>query len=151
MTMPSEKRVTYQVPRKCGKAPSDGRDYPRQGAICLSGPKDDNEISEVEEQASRFWTSPWAMTTEWRSQDLGQVSRVYLEHTQVVVEIELPEVSVDRVAVDVDRSQVHVAAEDGSMVPLTVPLPMPVEPASADVVRENHKLTIRVGRLGAGS
>lgn len=107
--------------------------------MTLKGPDADEEWRMVQEQAARFWTSPWAMVSQTNGH--GRTSRVFEHHDRLIIEIEVVGIDPRDLEAEIDESHLHVRikkirgryGEDEVIVPL--PYRVMPETAQAEAVR----------------
>lgn len=99
----------------------------------------------VQEEAARFWTSPLAMVSEWRSRE-GTV-RFYQDHDDVLIELEFKGITAQQIDGTVRESGLDLTINHPDRERhVTIPLPYTVDPDSTEKEFFPDAVLIRVNR-----
>lgn len=112
----------------------------------------EHEWAIVQEQAQRYWNSPWAMVSQWHLGDSHAVY-VYENDDDIVVNLNVAGIALSDLSIDIDDSHLHLTVHDNTALGraeerVVVPFPFHVDPDTADAVMEqsNGSLELKVRR-----
>jgi HSP20 family protein len=116
-------------------------------------------LATTRRQAARFWSSPWAMTSEFFGDHVWPAIDLYEEGDGLVLEAELPGVAPEDLDLTVEPTTLRIAGMRRHRLSSghaeerfrrTVPLPFPIDPETARGELRDGLLHMEMERKDSG-